>query len=66
MATFEFFFFKIWQLVISFSSKYGDFRIFLEQFFGTKKNTFLPFALGFFLVAKIRKLVGKKKKHYKS
>jgi hypothetical protein len=57
MATFEFFLFKIWQLVTSFSSKYGDFRNFWN-----KKNAFLPFALGFFLVAKIRKLVGKKKK----
>ncbi len=44
MATFEFFFFKIWQLVSSFSSKYGNLWVLFLQnmaifaFFWNKKK----------------------------
>jgi hypothetical protein len=47
MATCEFFFFKIWRFL---------------HFFGTKKNTFLPFALGVFFGRQNTKSSQEKKK----
>jgi hypothetical protein len=58
MATFYFFFFKIWQLVTSFSSKYGDFRNFLEQ-----KKCLSTIRIGFFFGRQNTKINwGEKKK----